>query len=101
MNNKDISQYVSEATRIQGSIAERERSANLKKQEFRRLVEDLPSDLCEKLERQYGISIKKFTEVNLDDLELEEIRQLQEEATLAIERIKGVLGQMFEKFRGD
>lgn len=100
LGKSEISQYISEVNRIQGTLAERERAVQLKKEEYRKKIAEIPDGLCEQLEVQYGISLKRFM-VDLDGLSMEEIKQLQGEAEEAIEKIKLVLGRTFERIRGE
>ena len=101
MGRNDVSAYILEANRVQGSIAERERAAKLKREEFMKMVQELPEDLCSQLETQYGISIRKFLEVDMETLTEEELQKLKEEANQTIDRIKLILDRTFKDFRGE
>lgn len=99
--DKSISYYVSEANRIQGSLAERERVVKAKKEEFKQLIHDLPEELCLQLEQQYGISLRRFQVADIDTMTPSEIQQMQAEAEDVIAQIKQQLTMTFDKFRGD
>ena len=101
MGRNDVSAYILEANRVQGSIAERERLANLKKEEFVKMVQELPKDLCSQLETQYGISLKKFIDVDMESLGEDDLQKLKEEANHTIELIKTILDRTFKEFRGE
>lgn len=101
MSKGDVSAYILEANRIQGSIAERERTVKVKKEEFAKLVQGISPEVCEQLERQYGISLRKFMEADLDGMSTEEWVKLKEEAEATIERIKVALDRTFRQFRGE